>query len=138
MISLTPQGGSGEVERTPHSTPPASIMDGFLPGRRSRKSSVTYHSDDSQMMEETERLTAGSSTESEKEKKEPIEREKKEKREEKEREKREKKEEKERSASEVGSPESGKPRWGGLFGKLGVKQSSSTSPSKPPGSANVV
>ncbi|PUU79587.1 hypothetical protein B9Z19DRAFT_813272 [Tuber borchii] len=133
-----PQGGPGEVERTPHSTPPASIMDGFLPGRRSRKSSVTYHSDDSQMMEETERLAAGSGTESKKEKKERIEREKKEKREEKEREKREKKEEKERSASEAGSPESGKSRWGGLFGKLGVKQSPSTSPSKPPGFANVV
>ena len=96
-----------------------------------------YHSDDSQMMEETERLAAGSGTESKKEKKERIEREKKEKREEKEREKREKKEEKERSASEAGSPESGKPRWGGLFGKLGVKQSPSTSPSKPP-FANVV
>ena len=133
-----PPGGSGEVERTPHSTPPASIIDGFLPGRRSRKSSVTYHSDDSQMMEETERLAAGSGTESKKEKKERIEREKKEKKEEKEREKREKKEEKERSASEAGSPESGKSRWGGLFGKLGVKQSPSTSPSKPPGFANVV
>jgi len=133
-----PQGGPGDVERTPHSTPPASIMDGFLPGRRSRKSSVTYHSDDSQMMEETERLAAGSGTESKKEKKERIEREKKEKREEKEREKREKKEEKERSASEAGSPESGKSRWGGLFGKLGVKQSPSTSPSKQPGFANVV
>jgi len=135
------QGGPGEAERragpdqsanTPHSTPPASIMDGWMPGRRSRKSSVTYHSDDSQMMEETERLAAGSGNESKKEKKERIEREKKEKKEEKEREKREKKEEKERSSGEAGSPESGKSRWGGLFGKLGVKQTTpATSPSRP-------
>jgi len=125
------QGGPGEVEpragpdqsaNTPHTTPPASIMDGWMPGRRSRKSSVTYHSDDSQMVEVTE---------SKKEKKDRIEREKKEKREEKEREKREKKEEKERSSGEVGSPESGRSRWGGLFGKLGVKQTiPATSPSR--------
>jgi len=133
------QGGPGEAERrvsldqsanTPHTTPPASIMDGWMPGRRSRKSSVTYHSDDSQMMEETERLAAGSGTESKKERKERIERQKKEKKEEKEREKREKKEEKERSSGEAGSPESGKSRWGGLFGKL--KQTTpASSPPRP-------
>jgi len=125
------QGGPGEAERragpdqsanTPHTTPPASIMDGWMPGRRSRKSSVTYYSDDSQMLEVTERLATGSGTESKKEKKKRIEREKKEKREEKEREKREKKEEKEKSSGEAGSPVSGKSRWGGLFGKLGVEQ----------------
>ncbi|KAG0639028.1 hypothetical protein HOY80DRAFT_886937, partial [Tuber brumale] len=136
-----PHGVPGEVERrvshdqspnTPQSTPPASIMDGWLPGRRSRKSSLTYHSDDSQMLEETERLAAGSSAESKKERKERIDREKKEKKEVKEREKREKKEEKERSSGEAGSPESGKSRWGGLFNKLGVKQATpATSPPKP-------
>ncbi|PWW77365.1 hypothetical protein C7212DRAFT_174992, partial [Tuber magnatum] len=135
-----PQGAPGEVERrvsldqspnTPHTTPPASIMDGWMSGRRSRKSSVTYHSDDSQMLEETERLAAGSGTESKKEKKERIEREKKEKKEEKAKEKKEKKEEKEKSSGEAGSPESGKSRWGGLFGKLGGKQMTpSSSPSK--------
>jgi len=128
-----PQGVPGEVERrvsldqspnTPHTTPPASIMDGWMPGRRSRRSSVTYHSDDSEMMEYTERLPAGSGTESKKEKKKRIEREKKEKR--------EKKEEKERSSGEAGSPLSGKSRWGALFGKLGAKQTTpATSPSRP-------